>query len=285
MTLHKARIVPALGIFLAATMMSGCGSDSTGPGHVDSSTALQSLALGLQSMGGTGSPTTPGATDPNALFGGIGVLDQVNVTIDGAAQTMFALGLRETFPPGTCLENLYTLIVPPPPGQCTPPALATAVILWQAHSATVVPDRMIFIATDAGTVNFGLASTPLNGIPAFAIYLEGGNNLWSSPSGSITSQITATSQTCTFPLPPYAKSATCSVATFDEQASIVLEPFSLALPGTQQLTIGIPRQTLHGLWLAISEVQPVPLTGANRLVPGLLGTRMLRLAQGITPAR
>jgi len=283
MTLHKARIVPALGIFLAATMMSGCGSDSTGPGHVDSSTALQSLALGLQSMGGTGSPTTP--TDPNALFGGIGLLDQINVTIDGAAQTMFALGLRETFPTGTCLENLFTPLVPPTPGQCTPPALGTAIILWQAHSATVVPDRMIFIATDAGTVNFGLASTPLNGIPAFAIYLEGGNNLWSSPSGSITSQIAATSGTCNFPLPPYAKSATCSVATFDEQASIVLEPFSLALPGTQQLNIGIPRQTLHGLWLSISEVQPVPLTGANRLIPGLLGTRLMRLAQQFTPAR
>jgi len=283
MTLHKARSVSALGIFLSAAMMSGCGSDSTGPGHVGSSTALQSLALGLQSMGGTGSPTTP--TDPNALFGGIGLLDQVNVTIDGAAQTMFALGLRETFPAGTCLESLFVPFAPPPPGQCTPPALGTAVILWQAHSATLVPDRMIFIATDAGTVNFGLASTPLNGIPAFAIYLEGGNNLWSSPSGSITSQITATSQTCTFPLPPYAKSATCSVATFDEQASIVLEPFSLALPGTQQLNIGIPRQTLHGLWLSISEVQPVPLTGANRLIPGLLGTRLMRIAQGITPAR
>jgi len=283
MTLHKARSVSALGIFLSAAMMSGCGSDSTGPGHVDSSTALQSLALGLQSMGGTGSPTTP--TDANALFGGIGLLDQVNVTIDGAAQTMFGLGLRETFPAGTCLESLYIPPVPPPPGQCTPPALGTAVILWQAHSATTLPDRMIFIATDAGTVNFGLASTPLNGMPAFAIYLEGGNDLWSSPSGSITSQITATSQTCNFPLPPYAKTATCSVATFDEQASIVLEPFSLALPGTQQLTIGIPRQTLHGLWLSISEVQPVPLTGANRLVPGLLGTRLMRIAQGITPAR
>jgi hypothetical protein len=283
MTLHKARIVPALGILLSATMMSGCGTDSTGPSHVDSSTALQSLALGLQSMGGTGSPTTP--TDPNTLFGGIGLLDQVNVTIDGTSQTMFALGLRETFPAGTCLENLFTPIVPPTPGQCTPPALGTAVILWQAHSATLLPDRMIFIATDAGTVNFGLASTPLSGIPAFAIYMEGGNNLWSSPSGSITSQITATSGTCSFPLPPYAKSATCSVATFDEQASIVLEPFSLALPGTQQLTIGIPRQTLHGLWLAISEVQPVPLTGANRLIPGLMGTRIMRLAPRITPAR
>jgi hypothetical protein len=285
MTLHKARIVPALGVFLAATMMSGCGSDSTGPSHVDSTTALQSLALGLQSMGGIGSPTTPGATDANALFGGIGVLDQVNVTIGGTSQTMFGLGLRETFPPGTCLENLFTPLVPPTPGQCTPPALGTAIILWQAHSATLVPDRMIFIATDAGTVNFGLASTPLSGFPAFAIYLEGGNNLWSAPSGSITSQIAATSGTCNFPLPPYAKSATCSVATFDEEGSIVLEPFSLALPGTQQLTIGIPRQTLHGLWLTISEVQPVPLTGANRLVPGLLGTRLMRLASQIIPAR
>lgn len=284
MTLHKARIVPALGIFLAATM-SGCGSDSTSPGQVDSSTALQSLALGLQSMGATGSPTTPG-TDANALFGGIGSLvGQVNVTIGGTSQAMFALGLRETFPPGTCEETLFTPLVPPTPGQCTPPALGTAVILWQAHSATQLPDRMVFIATDTGTMNFGLQSTPLAGIPAFAIYMEGGNNLWSSPSGSITSRIAATSATCNFPLPPYAKSGTCSVATFDEQGSIVLEPFSLALPGTQQLTIGIPRQTLHGLWLAISEVQPVSSMGANRLIPALLGTRLMRIAPSLTQAR
>ena len=137
MTLHKARIVPALGIFLAASMMSGCGSDSTAPGGVDSNTALQSLALGLQSMGGTGSPTTP-----DALFGGIGpLLDQVNVTIDGASLTMFALGLRETFPTGTCDEALFTSLVPPPPGQCTPPALGTAVILWQAVAWLFSRDR------------------------------------------------------------------------------------------------------------------------------------------------
>lgn len=279
MTLHKARIVPALGIFLAASMMSGCGSDSTAPGGVDSNTALQSLALGLQSMGGTGSPTTP-----DALFGGIGpLLDQVNVTIDGASLTMFALGLRETFPTGTCDEALFTSLVPPPPGQCTPPALGTAVILWQAHSATALPDRMIFIATDTGTLNFGLQSTPVDVMPAFAIYMEGGNNPWSTPSGSITSRIAATSQTCNFPLPPYAKSGTCSVATFDEQGSIVLQPFSLALPGTQPLTIGIPRQTLHGLWLTITEVQPVPVT-ANLFVPALMGTRLMRLAQRTTPA-
>jgi hypothetical protein len=286
MTLHKSRIVPALGVFLAATMMSGCGSDSTGPGHVDSITALQSLALGLQSMGGTGSLTTPDATNANA-FASIGpLLDQVNVTIDGTSQVMFALGLRETFPPGTCQETIFIPPVPPIPGQCTPPALGTAVILWQTHSATQLPDRMIFIATDTGTLNLGLPSTPQAAVPAFAVYMEGGNNLWSSPSGSVTSRIAATSQTCNFPLPPYAKSGTCSIATFDEQGSIVLDPFSLALPGTPQKTIAIPHQILHGMWLAIGEVQPVPLIGATRLIPGLPETRQpMGLAPPITPAR
>ena len=285
MTLHKARIVPALGAFLAATIMSGCGSDSTGPSQVDSNTALQSLALGLRSMGGAGSPTTPGATDANALFGSIQpLLDQVNVTIDGTSRAMFALGLRETFPAGTCEETIFTTLITPPPGQCTPPALGTAVILWQAHSATQLPDRMIFIATDTGTLNFGIPSTPMAVVPAFAIYLVGGNDLWSSPSGSITSRIAATSATCNFPLPPYAKSGVCNIATFDEQGSIVFEPYSLAVPGTQPTTITVPRQTLHGLWLAISEVQPVPLT-ANRLIPGLLGARLMGLAPRLTPAQ
>jgi hypothetical protein len=60
----------------------------------------------------------PGATDPNALFGGIGpLLGQVNVTIDGTSQAMFALGPRETFPLGRCEETLFTPLVPPTPGQ------------------------------------------------------------------------------------------------------------------------------------------------------------------------
>ncbi|PYO04774.1 MAG: hypothetical protein DMD30_15140, partial [Gemmatimonadetes bacterium] len=97
MIFSKARIYPTL-VVLAAIIVSGCGSDSTGPGSIDSNAALQSLALGLQGVNGVGSPTTP---EVNASFGGIApLLDQVTVTIDGASQGMYALGLRETFPAG-----------------------------------------------------------------------------------------------------------------------------------------------------------------------------------------
>ena len=280
MTLSNARALPALMIF-AAAMVSGCGSDSSGPGSIDSNAALQSLSIGLQNAGGLGSATTP---ETNATFGGIApLLDQVTVTIDGASQGMFALGLRETFPAGTCQEALFVTSFPPPAEICTPPQLELAIILWQAHSATQPPDRMIIIVADAGTTNFDFASIPFGETPAVALYREGANNIWSSISGTLTSQTAATSQTCSLPLPPYAKSGTCSIATFSEQGSIVFEPFSLNLPSTQRKTLVIPSISLHGLWIAISEIQAVPLT-ANRLIPGrTLAARLL--AARVTPAR
>ena len=284
MTFSRTRAFPALIIF-AAAIVSGCGgSDSSGPGSgtIDSNLALQSLSIGLQGVGGLGSPTTPEA---NASFGGIApLLDQVTVTIDGASQGMFALGLRETFPAGTCEETLFVGSFQPVPGTCTPPELEVAVILWQAHSATQPPDRLILVVADAGTSNFDFASPPVDATPAVALYMEGANNLWSSLSGTITSQITASSQTCSLPLPPYAKSGTCSIATFNEQGSIVLEPFSLNVPSTQRKSLVIPSISLHGLWLAISEVQTVPVT-ADRLIPGLLAARLMRVAPRLTPAR
>ena len=282
MTLFNKRIVSAL-VVVAAAFISACGSDSTGPGSVDANGALQSLALGLQNVNGLSSPTTPEVS--SGLSGIAPLLDQVNVTIDGTSRGMFALGLRETFPDGTCEETLYIdPNYPPLPGVCTPPTLGLALVLWQSHSATEPPDRMIFVDTDAGTSNFDFASNATGMLPAFALYIEGTNTLWSSLSGTLTSQVTATSQSCSFPLPPYAKTGACSVATFDEQGSIVFEPFLSDDPNAKHVTMVMPRQTLDGLWLTITQVQSVALT-ANRRVPGLLGVRLNRVAPQVIPAR
>jgi hypothetical protein len=296
MMLARMRLLPAIAVFASASV-SGCGGDSTGPGSVDPNAALQSLALGLQVVLGAEALTTPEA---NGSFGGIApLLDQVNVTIDGASQEMFALGVRQTFPAGTCEETLFIdPSFPPEPGVCTPPQLGLAVILWQAHSGSAPPDRLIFITADTGTSNFDLSTVliypgaaPAVSSPAFALYMQGENNVWGALSGTLTSQTTVTTQSCNLPLPPYAKSGTCNIATFDEQGQIVFEKFSLDGQSTdQRVTIGIPHQTVHGLLLAISEVQPVsfPLT-ANRSVAGMLLTAnrsvagMLRAHSGLAP--
>jgi hypothetical protein len=280
MSFKSTRVLPAISI-CAVAFMSGCGSDSTGPGSVDANAALQSLALGLQTVGGTQDPTVP---DLSTSLGAVApLLSQVSVTIDGASQNMFAFGLRETFPAGTCEETLFVdPLFPPEPGVCTPPPLGLSLILWQSHAASEPPDRMILIVADAGTSNFDFSSAPLEVLPAFALYLQGQDNIWGSLSGTLTSQIAGGSQTCDIPLPPYAKSGACSISTFDEQGSIVFEPFTLDAPSTQRLTIAIPHQTLHGLWLAISEVQPVPFT-ANRLTSGFLGARVNQLRARIVP--
>ncbi|HMG69516.1 MAG TPA: hypothetical protein VK544_00275 [Gemmatimonadaceae bacterium] len=287
MILSKARAFPAL-IILGA-MLSGCGSDSTGPDSIDSNAALQSLTLGLQGIIVAGPPTTPAF---DGSFGGIApLLDQVAVTIDGSSENMFALGLRETFPDGTCEEDLFGVSFPDEPATCTPPSLGLVVLLWQAHAANQPPDRMIFIIADEGTTNFDFTSAPVDALPAVAIYVEGDVNLWSSISGTLVSQVSGTNQTCNLPLPPYAKSGTCSIATFNEHGSIVFEPFSANAPRTQRTTVVIPSMNAHGLWLAISEVQPVPLNPAlptvgvptRTLSPRLLAARVR--AARLTPAR
>lgn len=254
----------------AALFLAACGGDSTGPGRLDSNAALQSLAIGLQQFGPEGAT---GSLETNSSFGGVApFLDQATVIIDGTSQTMFALGLRETFPPGTCEETLFGNIVPSDPTVCTPPQLGLAVLLWQAHSAAEPPDRLVLIAGDVGTVNFDFNASP--DLPAVAIYAQG-DSLWASVSGTLTSQVAATSQSCDLELPPYAKTATCSIATFDEQGSIVLEDFTnvgstvTISPGStiKTTTLTIPRQTLHGLWLSITELGPIPFTASRVLTP------------------
>ena len=241
----------------------GCGGDSTGPSNLDPREALQSLVLGLGPN--SESPTSPAL---DASFGGIApLLDQIQVTIDGKSQTMFALGVRESFPAGTCEENIFVISPAPPEPTCTPMPDGVGVILWQSHSASAPPDRLIVIFGELGTSNFdflaSLTSTS-DVLPASAFYMEGEDNVWLSLSGTLTSQVAATSQTCSLPLPPYAKAATCSIATFDEQGSIVFEPFNpfSSIPSTRRLTLTIPRQTLHGLWQNITETQPVPFMTA-----------------------
>jgi len=247
-------------------------NDSSGPTKLDPSDALQSLALGMDAVS---SVETPGvgpmvvtSFDEIAPF-----LDQINVAIDGSSQTMFALGMRETFPAGTCIENIFIdPAFPPPPGQCISPQLGLGVLLWQSHSASAPPDRMIFLLADVGTINFDFGSTLYDigpnpaPFPGVAIYLENIGDLqnfgdiWLSMSGTLTSQVAATSQSCGLPLPPYAKSGSCSIATFDEQGAITFAKSSETGPSTTHRVVTIPRQTIHGLWQSITETQPIDLS-------------------------
>src|SRR3954471_22507078 len=96
-------------------------SDSTGPNNLDSSAALRSLSLGVA---GLADGASPAAGSLAASLGAIApILDKVNVTIDGTSREMFALGLRESFPAGTCEESLFGLSLPADPSICTSPSL------------------------------------------------------------------------------------------------------------------------------------------------------------------
>jgi hypothetical protein len=219
-------------------------------------------------------------------------LDQVTVTIDGSAQTMFGLGLRETFPEGTCFETLFVNpAFPPQPGVCTPPPTNLIVVLWQSRSANRPPDRLVVILADTGTTNFDFAADDLASEPSyelpldfvFALYVQGEDDIWGSLSGTLTSKVAATTQGCDLPLPPYAKVGVCNIATFDEQGSIVFEPVQFDAPSTRRLNLAIPRQTLHGLLLAISEVQPIQISTGGTYY-GLVAPQRTSLAQEIARA-
>jgi hypothetical protein len=269
----RRRVFPTTVALAGAVLLSACG-DSSGPGSVDANGALQSLALALQGTEVIGSPTTP---DLTGSFNSIApLLTKVNITVDGSSQPMFAMGFRESFPDGTCEETLFVdPAFPPNPGVCTPPQVGMALVFWQSHSAQEPPDRMLIVVADPGTVNFDFNSSTLDILPAFALYVQGQQDIWSSLSGTLTTAVTSMNQPCTVTLPPYAKSATCSFANFDEQGQIVFEPFTFEQTSTKRMTINIPQQTLHGFWLSITEVQPVtfPLVG-NRLIPGMIAPHL-----------
>ena len=270
MTFSIMRKYSGISALSAASLLAlGACSDSTGPGNLDSNAALQSLSLGVA---GLADASSPAAASLGASLGVIApMLDKVTVTINGKSQTMFALGLRESFPDGTCEETLFGLPPDPlDPGACTPPSLGVLFILWQSHSQTAAPDRIIVIAADEGTSNFDFLPPDLTAGPALAIYLEGQNpdDAMLSDTGTLTSQVVATGASCALPLPPYAKAATCSIATFDEQGTISFSPLTDS-PSSTQTVVTIPRQTLHGLWEAITETQPVALTAVRALTGSL----------------
>ena len=256
MLLKSVRTLPGVTAGCAALLLSlaACGSDSTGPStNLDAAGALKSLSL-VTNTDGAGRISVP------ALLASFAPpLDQMNVVINGKSQAMFALALRETYPTGTCEETLVAdpLIVTPP-GQCTPPAVNFVLILWQSHSADTPPDRLAVAVGDVGQMNFADLTSGTGAPPRFALYTEGQNDVWVSVSGTLTSDVSATNQSCAVALPPYAKSATCIVATFDEQGTINFEPVT----GSSMVTLEIPRQAIPGIWRAITETQTVALPGA-----------------------
>ena len=282
--MSKSKIVPILTL-AASAFVSAC-SDSSGPGSLDPASAVQSLAIAFQNGDGAqGTQATPDIA--TALSAIAPLLTRTTVVVNGVSQPMFAIGVRQSFPAGTCEENLYVdPAFPPPPRVCTPPSLGTALVFWQSHSAKEPPDRFLFLVTDPGTINFDFTNSTGDIIPTLGAYIEGQDKIWISNSGSITSNVASLNQPCNLTLPPYAKAATCSFATFDEQAQMVFESFDFNVNGsTSQATITIPRQTVPGVWVSISETQPVTVhTVANR-VGGGLEARLARIAPGLLQKR
>jgi hypothetical protein len=277
MIMSKTKITAVLAL-VASAFLSACG-DSSGPGSIDANAAVQSLAIALQDGGAAqGSLTTP---DISTTLSAIApLLTRTSVTVGGVSQPMFAIGIRESFPPGTCEENLYVdPDFPPEPGVCTTPSLNTALIFWQSHSANEPPDRMLFVVTDQGSVDFDYTDPALDVTPAIGFYVEGVDNFLVSVSGNVTSNVASLNQPCSITLPPYAKAATCNFASFDEQAQMRFEPFDFTGQGTAtQTTISIPRQTLPGLWVAITQTQPVTIPILANRVGGGLAARIARIA-------
>jgi len=179
---------------------------------------------------------------------------------------MYALGLRVTYPNGTCLEDIFPIEDFGTDEGCTPPPLGVVLALWETRSGSRPPDRMVLLAADVGTSDFSLLETgelDLTVFPAFGFYLDrGGDRLWTSAGGTLTSQVTATDQTCDAPPPPFAASSTCHFATFDEAGQITFEELEFITnfdpahtPRTVQLVI--PRQNIVGILQTITAVRPV----------------------------
>jgi hypothetical protein len=268
----------ALVVACAVASIAAC-SDSTGPTSLATGDALQSLAIGLTQYGDPDSPTE--AQTKATLDAMAPLLDKVSVTFDGAPQEMYALAIRQTFPAGTCEEAVFIdPQFPSPPGECTPVFAGVETVLWQTRSASKAPDKLIVIMTDVGINDFDLGSNfyDINGnaqsFPAFAIYIAGQNSIFGSESGSLTTNMTPTGPNCDVPKPPYARSATCGIATFTESGTIAMTEFGLEGPTGKTLSLGIPSITMDGLWIDITEVQPITLT-FNRVSTRVLGFRGL----------
>lgn len=249
---------------LALTGLAGCG-DSSGPIAVDDEAALRSLSLGL----GRGSPGLPFALRPTALGTSARGIDQIDVSINGTTNRMYALGLRITYPAGTCVESMVVVAsFPSPAGQCTPPPLGLVLVLWQTSSGSRPPEKMAFISADVGTTSFANFSDPSSDFtffPAFAMYIDNREELWTSVGGSLTSQVSATNETCNVAPPAFASQSTCHYATFDESGQITFERFDFTVfgPGAsstrETLDLAIPRQSIRGILQAVTQIRPVTI--------------------------
>src|SRR5688572_16488425 len=243
------------GLALALLGASAC-ADSTGPGTVDADDALRSLSLALGSEGDGFLFALPASS-----LGSARVLDQIDVGVNGKTERMYALGLRVTYPSGTCLESLF--IFPPSQGfpiGCTPPPHGLLLVLWQTRSGSRPPESLAIISADVGTSNFDFdpgalpdEETEFSAFGAFAVYLNDREEFWSSIGGTLTSQVTATSETCSVPAPSFAKASTCHIANFAESGQITLERLDLdffdAGPAAPRVTMDlvIPPQSIRGI--------------------------------------
>ncbi len=248
---------------VAILALTACG-DSTGSGDVTPEEALRSLSRGFGETG-----ALPFGLSARSLGGGAD-LGKIDLTIDGRQHSMYALGLRMTFPSGTCLEDLF--VFPgetPEPGVCTPPPLGVALVLWETRSGSRPPDRMMFLSADVGTSDFAFSETELPDFtffPAFGFYLEReGERFWGTIGGTLTSQVTATSQTCDVPPPPFALASTCHIATFDEAGQLTFEEFDFESVTPRTMEVVIPRQNILGILQAITATRPVTLSSQAAL--------------------
>jgi hypothetical protein len=245
--------------------LSACG-DSTGTGSVDSEGALQSLRLGIADQSAALASSPFGAGLGSSLTGVAALLGHVNVTIGNDTQQMFALGVRQTFPAGTCEETLFIAPgFPPPVGQCTYPEFGLALVLWQTRSANRPPDRLLVISAPLGDANFDFSSIFTVGstatVPGFALYLEGKDKAWVSSSGTLQSTLGTSGPGCNVPLPPYAKAATCKVVLAHEVGSIQLEDLESFATNPPTLGISIPAADIPTILQEITQTQPITFTG------------------------
>lgn len=176
----------------------------------------------------------------------------VPVTIEGKWQTMYAVALHESFAAGSCYQTIFAHS--PHDTGCTLPALGVAFVLWQSRSGNAPPDRLLVFLSEVGTSNFGFYPD-IASHPDYALYARGADEDWMYKEGTLTSALTETTTPCGVPMPTFAKSGTCSNATFDEEGSVTFLNIAGTCCATE--TITIPRASLRGLSMAISETQPV----------------------------